>query len=195
MAKIKAYELSAQIEGDDYGIYATITTSPKSTDVPATPRRNVLTPVMWTNETVYGVTPGAKVADCVEVFGYNASDQEGLFMTRSVAERIRAEFDGVQLSELCWYENSLATTLRNGKPRQGHPSWLPAGPIDLVHLWSDVYVDIRNSPPVLPRGLFTATRCQGMGFNNWFLCDENTATKIGEWGIRNLRIRAVEISG
>lgn len=65
MAKIKAYELLAQIEGDDHGIYATITTSQKSTDVPATPRRNVLTPVKWTNETVYGVTPGAKVADCV----------------------------------------------------------------------------------------------------------------------------------
>ncbi|MDR6919107.1 hypothetical protein J2X66_006013 [Pseudomonas sp. 3296] len=195
MATIKAYVLSARIEGDDYGQYAVLTTSPMSGDVPATPRRNVLTPVMWTNESVYGVTPGTIVADCVEVHGWGSSNQEGVFMARSVAERIRAEFEGVQISELSWQDNPLATTLRNGKSRKGRPAWLPDTPFDLVHVWSDIYVDVRNPPLLLPTGLFTATRSQGMHFNNWFLCDENAAAQIAGWDIRNLQIRAVEISG
>lgn len=49
-------------------------------------------------------------------------------MICSIAERIRAEFDGVQLSELCWYENPLATTLRIGNLDKGARLGCPSVP-------------------------------------------------------------------
>ena len=71
-----------------------------------------------------------------------------VFTRRPIAEYLVENFTGLKYKELEWLENPLEKTLSSGKPRIKKAKWLPGHPADIVHLYSDAYIDADDQTSV-----------------------------------------------
>ncbi len=190
---ITAYTVDARsVKGDDYG-YVNIATTWKGKDMPSKPKEGEKIDAMWSHESVYGII-GPKVGDFIETYGVNASLQEGVFTHRSIAEKLLDLFSGLKMNEVQWRENPLEHTLKNGKPRVKKAKWLPEKEVDIVHLYSDTYIDVRSPCPITT-DFFTAIRQEKRHENNWFMCTEQAKEKLESIGFENLKIEKSTVKG
>jgi hypothetical protein len=157
------------------------------------------TQVMWSHDSRFGVV-GSKVGDFIGCYGQGSANQEGIFTHRPIAELLIKTFTGLKYHELEWHENPLEKMLASGKPRLKKPKWLPEKPVDLVHLYSDVYVDVR-SPRLVETDFFTAFRWDGKADGwkidtkqTWFVCNDKTAKKLSKSNYTCLRITKVHLT-
>ena len=185
--------------GDDYG-YVTIGVTWKGKSTLENPNECEKTKVMWSHESPFGVV-GSKVSDFIGCYGQGSSNQEGVFTHRDIAELLCQTFTGLKYHELDWYENPLEKTLSFGKPRLKKAKWLPEKQVDLVHLYSDVYVDVRN-PTHIETDFFTAFRWDGKANgwkrdirHTWFMCSDTAAQKLISMRYTGLYIERKEIKG
>jgi len=185
---ITAWNVEAKsFKNDDYG-YVNIATTWNGKDEPLKPNRG-LTEAMWSHESLYGVI-GSKVGDFIEVHGVNSSWQEGIFTHRSIAEKLISLFSGLKINEIQWRENPLEHKLNNGKPRTKKAKWLPEKEVDIVHLYSDVYIDVCNPQPITT-DFFTAIRDE----RPWFMCTRQAKEKLIKMDFENLKIIERTIQG
>jgi hypothetical protein len=177
---------------DDYG-YVTISVTWKGKKYFENPNECNHTQVMWSHDSPFGVV-GSKVGDFIGCYGEgSAYGQEGVFTHRHIAELLCESFSGLKYHELEWHENPLEKTLSSGKPRMKKAKWLPEKNVDLVHLYSYVYVDAGN-PVVAQTDFFTVYR---MRKNNtkatWFMCGDKTAEKLKEMKYTGLYVEKITI--
>jgi len=185
---ITAWEIEGKSFKDgDYG-YVNIATTWKGKAEPSKPNGGV-TEAMWSHESLYGVV-GSKVGDFIEIYGVNASWQEGVFTHRNIAEKLMNLFSGLRMNEILWKENALGHKLNNGKIRTKKARWLPQREVDIVHLFSDTYVDVRN-PQLVVTDFFTAVRDGQL----WFMCTYHAREKLEEMNFENLKIVERTIQG
>ena len=103
-------------------------------------------------------------------------------------------FTGLKLKELAWFENPREKTLKNGKPRVHQVKWLPEREVDLVYLYSDCCIDVRN--PTLPQtDFFTVARLDAWGTSTWFMCSPKAAEKLIAMDYDNLSVKETTIVG
>jgi hypothetical protein len=193
---ITAYEVeSRSFLGDDFS-YVSIAVTWKGKDYLERPTECEKTKVMWSHDSIYGVV-GSKVGDFIECYGQGANDQEGVFTHRHIAENLVNTFSGLKINELEWLENPLEKVLVSGKPRVKKARWLPDRDVDLVHLYSDVYVDVYN-PVSVESDFFNVIRWDIVKHGKkwlctWFMCNESTSKKLKKMGFKNLRVKKATI--
>lgn len=191
---ITANEVKARsVVGNDYE-YAHIGLTWKGKNYLEIPTECEKTQVMWSHESVYGVI-GSKVGDFIEHYGVNSSLQEGIFTKRKIAELLISNFTGLKFNELNWIENPLEKTLSNGKPRVKKPKWLPKEPLDLVHLYSDVYISVCDPTP--PKtDFFNAIRPvkDEDWSHTWLMCNDLTAQKLHAMNFSCLDINKITVN-
>ena len=180
------------VKEDDYG-YVNIATTWKDKDIPSKPEHNKKIEAMWSHESVYGVI-GSKVGDFIQTYSVNSSLQEGIFTHRAIAEQLINIFSGLKINEIQWKENPLEHTLKTGKPRAKKAKWLPEKEVDIVHLYSDVYIDVRNPHPITT-DFFTVIRQEKGYESNWLMCTEEAKNKLKDMNFENLRIAESTIKG
>lgn len=152
------------------------------------------TQVMWSHESVYGVI-GSKVGDFIEHYGINASLQEGIFTHRNIAESLINDFTGLKFNELDWIENPLEKTLSSGKPRVKKPKWLPKEPVDLVHLYSDIYINVCDLKPPQTDFFNVIRPVKDEDWDHtWFMCSDLTAQKLHSMNFSCLDINKITIN-
>ena len=190
---------AASVVGDDFS-YVTIAVTWKGKKYLEKPTECEKTQVMWSHDGPFGVV-GSKVGDFIGCYGVDSFyGQEGVFTHRHIARSLMETFTGLKYNELEWHENPLEKVLASGKPRSKKAKWLPEKPVDLVHLYSDNYVDVNNPPPI-ETDFFTAFRWNDNSNTknpwraNWFMCSDETAAKLKEMGFTCLTIerRSIKI--
>ena len=150
--------------------------------------------IMWADESVYGPpAPGSKVGDFIQTW-LMGSWNCGVFTHRAIAQRLMDTFTGLKLKELAWFENPREKTLKNGRPRVRRAKWLPEQEVDLVHLYSDHYLDARNPTPA-ETDFFTVTRMDAWGVSTWFMCTPEAAEKLIAMDYDNLAVKETTIVG
>ena len=190
---ITAWAVEAKsCKDDDYG-YVNIATTWKDKKMPVKPQNNEKIEAMWSHESVYGVI-GCKVGDFIETYGLSSSLQEGVFTHRTIAEKLIKIFSGLKINEIEWKENPLGHTLKNGKPRLKRANWLPEKEVDIVHMYSDAYIDVRDPKPITT-DFFTVIRQEKGYEKNWFMCTQQTKEKLEEMHFENIKIVERTISG
>lgn len=173
----------ASYVGDDFN-YVTIGVTWKGKKHLEVPTECERTQVMWSHESPFGVV-GSKVGDFIGCYGDDSSRQEGVFTHRHIAELLCKTFTGLKYHELDWHENPLEKMLTSGKPRLKKAKWLPEKEVDLVHLFSDVYVDVGN-PTAIETDFFNVIRWHESIKNRkkikwkrpWFMCSDTAAEKL-----------------
>ncbi|NDV94293.1 hypothetical protein D0T84_05080 [Dysgonomonas sp. 521] len=197
MSSITAYKLDVKSVVDDDFSYVTVAVTWKGKKHLEIPTQCKKTQVMWSHESAYGVV-GSKVGAFIGCYGEDASLQEGIFTHRHIAELLTEKFTGLKFNEVMWVENPLEKTLSTGKPRLKKAKWLPEKEVDLVHLYSDQYIDVRN-PITSKTDFFNVFRINGTGKksyqNTWLMCNEETAKKLEEMNFTCLYIEKSTISG
>lgn len=190
---ITAWEITAHSYKDnDYG-YVSISTTWPGRDMPLKPVHNKKTEAMWSHESLYGVI-GSKIGDFIEHYGVNSSLQEGIFTHRKIAIELIGIFSGLKMNEIDWKENPLEKKLNSGKLRVKRAKWLPEKEVDIVHLYSDVYINV-SSPSQITTDFFTAIR-QAVGYeHNWLMCTKQAAERLKEMNFENLEIKETRIVG
>lgn len=152
---------------------------------------------MWSHESVYGVV-GSQVGDFICHYGENASLQEGVFTQRRIAELLTGKFTGLKFNEVIWCENPLEKNLPSEKPRLKKVKWLPEKPVDVVHLYSGIYIDVNNPIPVQTDFYNVLRKNEGnkKNWNNtWLMCTQETAQKLEEMNFSCLYIKKSTITG
>ena len=183
--------------GDDFD-YVNIGVTWKGKNHLERPTECKKTQVMWSHDSVFGVV-GSKVGDFVDCYGDGSSNQEGVFTHRHIAELLVRTFTGLKYHELKWLKNPREKTLASGKPRLKKAKWLPEKSVDLVHLYSDVYIDVNNPIPITT-DFFTVIRWEWdkdesgapvgtPSLSTWFMCNDKTAKKLKGMNFSCLYIR------
>ena len=175
---------------DDYE-FVNIATTWKGIILPQKPLENKKVEVMWSHESLYGII-GSKVGDFIQVFGINASLQEGIFTHRNIAQNLVASFTGLKINEVFWLENPLENYLNNGKSRKKRAKWLPEKEVDLVHLYSDNYVNAKQ-PKSITTDFYTVIRNNNSYESNWFMYTEAAKVNLEKMKFKNLKISYSEI--
>ncbi|EAD2623864.1 hypothetical protein D3C93_02885 [Listeria monocytogenes] len=170
--------------------YATIATTWVGKDMPVKPLTSKKTGVMWSHECVFGVI-GSKIGDFIPVHSVNSSLQEGVFTQRDIATQLIATFSGLKMTEIEWRENPLADTSNDGKTRA---KWLPEKEYDIVHLFSDVYIDVCQ-PDAITSDFFTVIEEQDGYERNWFMCTEQAKKILKKMNFENIRVGGNKILG
>ena len=194
--RITAYNVCSESFLDDDYAYVTLAVTWKGKNYLERPTECEITKVMWSHESLYGVI-GAKAGDFIECYGQGASNQEGVFTHRHIAEKMINTFSGLKINELEWFENPLEKKLTSGKPRIKKAKWLPDRDVDLVHLYSDIFVDVEKPVPV-ETDFFTVIRWDIMkkgkkNLSAWFMCTKPASQKLRNMGFKNLNIKKVTI--
>lgn len=179
-------------ENNDYG-YVNIATTWKGKNMPSKPIVNEKTDAMWSHQSAYGVI-GSKVGDFIQVYGVNASLQEGIFTHRHIAEWLTTRFTGLKMNEIQWLENPLEYTLASGKPRAKKAKWLPEKECDIVHVYSDIYINVSDPQPITT-DFFTAIRQEKSYENNWFMCNRSVKEAVEKMGYKNIKFRNNPVIG
>lgn len=177
---ITAYRLDTKSVVDDDYSYVTVGVTSAGKKYLEVPTKTERTQVMWSHESEYGVV-GAKVGDFIAHYGESASLQEGVFTHRHIAELLTQKFTELKFNEVVWVENPLEKTLSTGKPRLKKAKWLPEKEVDLVHLYSDQYIDVCNPTPVKTDffNIFRINRTSKNSYQNtWLMCTEKTAKEL-----------------
>ncbi|TDY64565.1 hypothetical protein [Algibacter lectus] len=196
MNSITANQIQVKsVVGDDYS-YVTIGVTWKGKENLEIPTENDKTQVMWSHESAYGVV-GSKVGDFIGCYGESSSLQEGIFTHRNIAELLIEKFSGLKYNELIWHENPLEKKLKSGKLRAKKAKWLPEKEADIVHLYSDQYIDVRNPKP--EKTDFYVVYRENKGKSNWrhtwLMCSDETATRLREFNFSCLYIEESTIIG
>jgi len=179
---------------DDYG-YVNIATTWTGKYMPSKPLSEEKTEAMWSHDSMYGAgNIGAKIGDFIQVHCVNASSQEGIFTHRKIAEKLLNTFSGLKMNEINWRNNPLEHTLNSGKPRVKRAKWLPEREVDIVHIYSDISIDVRNPQPIIT-DFFTAIRDDDGDESSWFLCTEETSKKLKQMGLENIELKKCNING
>ena len=196
MSSITANYLDVKsVVGDDFS-YVTIGVTWKGKKELEIPTKCEKTQVMWSHESAYGVV-GSKIGDFIGCYGEDSSLQEGVFTHRYIAELLTKKFTGLAFNEVIWVENPFEKTLTTGKPRLKKAKWLPEKEVDLVHLYSDQYVDVRNPTP-FKTDFFNVFRKHEGKINfqaTWLMCTDETALKLTEMNFTCLYIKQSTING
>ncbi len=197
MSSITAYYLDVKsVVNDDYS-YVTVGLTWKGKKNLEIPTKCEKTQVIWSHESVFGVV-GSKVGDFISHYGESSSLQEGIFTHRHIAEMLTQKFTGLKFNEVIWVENPFEKTLSTGKPRLKRAKWLPEKEVDLVHLYSDQYIDVRN-PTTFKTDFFNVFRIDGTGKKSfqstWLMCTDVTAKQLVEFNFSCLYIRETTIKG
>jgi len=196
MSSIKANHLDVKsVVGDDYS-YVTIGVTWKGKKYLEIPTECEKTQVMWSHESHYGVV-GSKVGDFIGCYGWASSLQEGIFTHRHIAKLLIEKFTGLKFNEVIWVENPLENTLSTGKPRLKKAKWLPEKGVDLVHLYSDKYIDVRNPTP-FETDFFNVFRKEKGKIdyqNTWLMCTDKTAKELSKMNFTCLYIEKVTVKG
>ncbi len=194
---ITAYNLSGKSEFDGDFSYVTIRVTWKGKEYVEIPTQCQKTQVMRSHDSVYGVV-GSKVGDFIGHYGENSSKQEGVFTHRHIAELLTKRFTGLKFNELIWLENPLEKKLSTGKPRIKKAKWLPEKEVDLVHLYSDEYIDINNQTTI-KTDFFNVIRMEEIKKkkcrSTWFMCTKETAQEINNMNFSCLYIKKSTIWG
>ncbi len=196
MSSITAYHLDTKsVVGDDYS-YVTVAVTWKGKNYLEIPTECDKTQVMWSHESVYGVV-GSKVGDFMACYGYDASLQEGVFTHRHIAELLTEQFTGLKFNEVIWVENPFEKKLPTGKPRKKKPKWLPEKEVDLVHLYSDQYIDVCEPTPFKTDffNVFRIEEGKDPYQNTWLMCTKDTADKLYKMNFTCLYVEKSTISG
>jgi hypothetical protein len=194
---ITAYNVRSESFVENDFSFVSIAVTWKGKDYLERPTECKKTKVMWSHNSLYGVI-GSKVGDFVECTGQGAAiRQEGLFTHRNIAETLINTFSGLKINELEWLENPYEKILPNGKPRTKKAKWLPDKSVDLVHLYSDIFVDV-NNPIHTEKDFFTVVRWDIMkhgkkNLSTWFMCNESTSKRLRKLKFKNLSIKKVSI--
>ena len=194
--QITAYNVESESFLDDDYSYVTLAVTWKGKNYLERPTECERTKIMWSHESLYGVI-GSKVGDFIECYGQGASVKEGVFTHRHIAEKMADTFSGLKINELEWLENPLEKKLASGKPRTKKAKWLPDRDVDLVHLYSDTFVDV-ESPVHIETDFFTVIRWDIMKkgrkkLSAWFMCGEPASKKLRTMGFKNLSIKKATI--
>jgi hypothetical protein len=163
------------IVGDDYG-YATIALTWKGKRYLEYPNDNEKTKVLWSHDGPFGVV-GAKIGDFICCYGDGSRYYGSVFTHRPIAEYLVENFTGLKYKELEWLENPLEKTLSSGKPRIKKAKWLPGHPADIVHLYSDAYIDADDQTSVAT-DFFTVFRNHKKWVAKRLMCSDGAAEKI-----------------
>jgi tetratricopeptide (TPR) repeat protein len=194
---ITAYNLVVKSVVDDDYSYVTVGITWKGKKDLDIPTKSDKTRVMWFHQSAYGVV-GPKVGDFISHYGENSSLQEGIFTHRHIAEELTKKFTGLKFNELIWFENPLEKKLSTGKMRLKRARFLPEKEVDLVHLYSDQYIDVSN-PSKVQTDFFNIFRLNGIGKrsyqNTWLMCTEKTAKELTELDFICLYINKATIWG
>jgi len=197
MLSITAYNLDVRSEVDGDYSYVTVGVTWKNKKYLEVPTKCNKTQVMWSHESAYGVV-GSKVGDFISHYGESSSLQEGIFTHRHIAEMLIKKFTGLKSNEVIWVENPLEKTLSTGMPRLKKAKWLPEKEVDLVHLYSDEYIDVCNPKPI-KTDFFNIFRLDGIGKKSyqhtWLMCTEETEKKLSEMNFTCLYIKKSTIWG
>lgn len=181
--------------GDDYS-FVTIAVTWKGKKYLEIPTETDKTQVMWSHESAYGVV-GSKVGDFIDCYGESSVLQEGIFTHRNIAELLTKNFSGLKYNELIWHEKPLEKKLKSGKLRAKKAKWLPEKQVDLVHLYSDQYIDVRNPKPV-ETDFYVIFRENKGGANwrhTWLVCSDETAKELKKLNFACLYIEEATIIG
>lgn len=189
---IEGYTLEAVGHiGDDFG-FVSLDPNLGKDKVPDRVSDFDKTKVMWSASSTYGVI-GSKVGDFIDTHGYNTSMLEGIFTHREIAEELMNLFTGLAYQELEWHENPLVHKTKGGKPRKGTPKWLPEREVDLVHLYSPVYIESKE-PQEITTDFFTVNRTVSYGINSWLMCTKEVYEKLKERNYTCLELRPARIA-
>ena len=182
-------------KSDDYG-YVNIMYRYGNKKPCPRPEQCEMMEVMWANESIYGSpAPGCKVGDFIMTWLMGRERLNcGIFARREIAQCLAETFSGLKIKELEWFENPREKTLKNGKPRMRPVKWLPESEVDLVYLYSDCYIDVRNPVPI-QTDFFTATRMDAWGETTWFMCIPKAAEKLITMDFENLTVKEATIVG
>jgi len=185
---LTGWSLGAQLyKDDDYG-YVNIATTWTGKYMPSKPLAEEKTEAMWSHDTLYGAgNIRAKIGDFIQVHCVSANFQEGLFTHREIAEKLLNTFSGLRMNEINWRENPFEHTLNSGKLRVKRAKWLPEREVDIVHIYSNVYIDVRNPQPITT-DFFTAIRDDDSYESSWFLCSEEASKKLKQMKFENIEI-------
>ncbi len=178
------FSLLAWNSSNDYD-YVCLTTLWKGKKKSNSPSEKIT--VMWSHENSYGVI-GSKVGDFIDVY-LRTDEHEGIFVRRKIAIDLIECFTGLKICEVEFIENPKAKFLSKDKPRIKRAKWLPNEEVDIVLLYSNNY--IINETDQIKTDFFTVKRISTG--DNWFMCDENTATKLMKKGYSQLLIEQSDI--
>jgi len=179
---------------DDYS-YVTIGVTWKGKKNLEIPTECDKTQVMWSHVSTYGVV-GSKIGDFIGCYGDSSSLQEGIFTHRNIAELLTEKFSGLKYNELIWHENPLEKKLKSGKTRVKKAKWLPERKVDLVHLYSDQYINVRKQK-LAQTDFYVIFREQENANwkHTWLACSDSTAEKLKKMNFTCLYIEKSTIKG